>query len=265
MISTARGLRETGSPRPQRARRLRPSSTSTTSAPAPAAATAAAPAGDPAADDEHVGVAAAVLGPPLALGLLVAQLAEPGGVAQDLLVQRPQPARPDERLVVEAGRRELGRRRVGDLHHVELERRLRVDVLDDEPLAGRLDAGPRAGAPSTEHEAVGALAGDAHQAAAAVVLEAARERPLAGGVQRRADRVALERGDALAVEREADRLGAVDPLAGLAVRAGSWRRSPGRLQQDFVGGRVALGVEPGAAAGAVKPPLALDPGDVGRK
>ena len=36
--------------------------------------------GAPATDDEHVGVAAAVLGPPLAVGLLLAQNAEAGGV-----------------------------------------------------------------------------------------------------------------------------------------------------------------------------------------
>ena len=46
-----------------------PSSTSTTSAPSSAAAIAAAEAGVAAADDEHVGVAPAVLGPPRPLGL----------------------------------------------------------------------------------------------------------------------------------------------------------------------------------------------------
>ena len=177
------------------------------------------PAGEPAADDQHVGVATAVLGAPLTLGLLLTELAEPRRIAQDLLVQRPQLARADERLVVEAGRRELGASAVGDLHHVVLERRRRVDVLDDEPVAGRLDAGARAGGAVDRADAVRALAGDAHQAAAAVVLERAAERPLTGGVQRRADRVAFESGNALAVEREADRLGAVDPLAGLGREA----------------------------------------------
>src|SRR4029077_16573233 len=62
-------------------------------------------AGDPAADDEHVAVAAAVLGAPLAVVLLLAQDAQAGGVAEDLLVDRPQLPRADEGLVVEAGRR----------------------------------------------------------------------------------------------------------------------------------------------------------------
>ncbi len=59
-----------------------------------------------AADDDHVGVAAPVLGAPLALGLLARQHAEARGAAQEALVVRPPAARPDERLVVEADRRE---------------------------------------------------------------------------------------------------------------------------------------------------------------
>ena len=77
-------------------------------------------AGDAAADHEHVGVAAAVLGSPLALLLAAGEPAEAGGVAQHLLVERPQPARPDERLVVEAGRRQAAAEDVGRPHHVEV-------------------------------------------------------------------------------------------------------------------------------------------------
>ena len=73
------------------------------------------------------------------------------------------------------------------------------------PSRDRLGAGAHAGPAVDLDEAVRALAGAAEQAARAVVLEAARERPPAGGVERRADRVALERLDRLAVEREADR------------------------------------------------------------
>ena len=51
------------------------------------------------------------------------QPAQTGGVAQHLLVQRPQPPRADERLVVEAGRGERACRQVGHAHRVELERR----------------------------------------------------------------------------------------------------------------------------------------------
>ena len=126
-------------------------------------------------DHEHVRVAAPVLGAPLALLLVLAQLPEPGGVAQHLLVQRPQPPRADEGLVVEAGRREGPAEEVGGAHGVELERRAGVHVLDAHALAQRLGAGAHAGGAVHLHEAVGALAGAAHEAAAAVVLEAARE------------------------------------------------------------------------------------------
>ena len=58
-----------------------------------------------AADDEHVDVAALGVEAPLALAVRV-ELAEASGVAQQLLVERPQSAGSDEGLVVEARRRE---------------------------------------------------------------------------------------------------------------------------------------------------------------
>ena len=131
-------------------------------------------------------------------------LPEAGGVAQHLLVQRPQPPRADEGLVVEARRRERAADGVGHGHHVVLEAGGGVEVLDRHALAHRLGAGAHAGRAVDGHEAVGALPGAAQQAAPAVVLEAARERALAGGEQRRGDGVARERLDALAVEGEAD-------------------------------------------------------------
>jgi hypothetical protein len=140
-------------------------------------------------------------GPPLALGLLLAQHAEAGGVPQDLLVQRPQLARADERLVVEARWRERRADDLGGAHHVELEPGLGVQVLDPHALADRLGAGPHAGRPVDRHNAVRALTGAAQQPAPAVVLETARERAQAGGVQGRSDRVALVRLGRLAVER----------------------------------------------------------------
>ena len=70
-----------------------------------------AEAGRAAPDHEHVRVTAPVLGAPLALLLVLAQLPEPGRVAQHLLVERPQPPRADEGLVVEARRGERARRR----------------------------------------------------------------------------------------------------------------------------------------------------------
>src|ERR1700761_464517 len=85
-------------------------------------------------------------------------------------------------------------------------------MLNLHPFAHRLAPRAPAGGAVDGHDAVRALPGAAHQPAPAVVLEAARERALAGRVQRRPDRVALVRLDALAIEREPDDLLAVDPL-----------------------------------------------------
>src|SRR5215213_1981274 len=120
-------------------------------------------------------MAAAVFGAPLPLGLRLPQLPETGGVTKDLLVERPQTARPDEGLVVEAGRRERAADQVGRPHHVEVERRLGVHVLDLHALAQRLGAGAHPRSAVDRDEAVRALAGAAEQSAAAVVLEGARE------------------------------------------------------------------------------------------
>ena len=179
-----------------------------------------AQAGGPTPDHEHVGVPAAVLGAPLALGLRLAQLAETGGVSEDLLVERPEPARPDEGLVVEARRRERAADEVGGAHHVELEAGRRVHVLDLHALAKRLGAGADAGRAVHGHEAVRALAGAAEEAAAAVVLEGAREGALAPGEESRPDRVALEAADLLAVEGEGDLAAAHDALVALFGEAG---------------------------------------------
>ena len=161
--------------------------------------------GDAATDHEHVGMAAAVLGAPLAVALAAHQSAEAGRVAEDPLVQRPQAARPDEGLVVEARRGEGAAEQVGGPHQIEPQRRPRVHVGDLHALADRLGAGAHPGPAVDLDEAVRALAGAAHEPARAVVLEASREHPAAVRVQGRADRVALERGNHLAVERERDR------------------------------------------------------------
>ena len=50
----------------------------------------------------------------------------PAALTQHLLVDRPQPPRADERLVVEADRRERAAELVGRAHHVEAQRRPRV-------------------------------------------------------------------------------------------------------------------------------------------
>ena len=263
MSSAARSWPPSSSSRPPG---TGPSSASTTSAPSSAAAIAALQPGGAAADHEHVGVATAVLGAPLALVLVRAQPPEPGGVAEHLLVQRPQAPRPDEGLVVEAERRERAAEQVGGAHDVELEPRLRVHVLDAHPAPQRLGARAHARAPVDGHQ-VGPRAhgGAAEQAAPPVVLERARERPPAGRVQRGADRVPREALHRLAVEAEVEHRGAVDQLARLRSEAGhALRRRVGgqRGHQHLVRARVTVGDEPAAAARTVEPPLALHARDV---
>ena len=166
-----------------------------------------------AADHEHVGVPAPVVRPPATLGLATHEPPEPGRVAQDLLVQGPQPPRADEGLVVEARRRQPLAEDVGGPHDVEVERRRGVHVRDGDPLAHGLGAGADAGRPVDVDEAVRALAGAAEEPAGTVVLEAAREHLAPAGGERGPDRVALERFHRLAVEAEAHGPIAVDQLA----------------------------------------------------
>ena len=187
----------------------------------------------------------------------------PAARAQHLLVEGPQAPRADEGLVVEAGRREGAAEQVGGAHRVELERWRRVHVLDPHALAQRLRAGAHARGAVHLHEAVGALAGAAHEPAAAVVLEAAREGAPAGREQRRADRVA-RRGRRTSLPSKVKRQLAlpVDPLP-VARRAACSPRALRQLRQEhLVRAGVALGQEPGAAPRAVEPPLALHAGHV---
>ena len=169
------------------------------------------------ADHEHVAVTTPVLGSPLALVLALREPAEPGGVAQHLLVQRPQAARADERLVVEADRREGTAEAIGRPHHVEAQRRPGVLVLDAHAVQHRLAAAPDARGALDLEERVGALATAAQLAARAVVLEAARQHSSPRGHQCRGDRVAVEAANGVSVERERHRPCAVDPLGGLRL------------------------------------------------
>ena len=183
---------------------------------------------DAAADHENVGAAAAVLGAPLALGLAPTEPAEACRVAQHLLVQRPQPPRPDEGLVVEAGRGQTLAEDVGAPHEVEAQRWAGVHVLDLHPLAHRLGAGPDAGPAVDLDEAVRALPRAAEQATGAVVLEAAREHAESAGVKGRANRVPLERLHRVAIEAELEPPLAVDSVTGLGGQAA---HNPGRPTQ----------------------------------
>ena len=96
-----------------------PSSQSTTSAPCSAAAIAAlSPAAPPPTTSTSAWRRRYSVRHSRS-GWLRGEPAEPGGVAQHLLVERPEAPRPDERLVVEAGRRERAAELVGRPHHVE--------------------------------------------------------------------------------------------------------------------------------------------------
>ncbi len=144
---------------------------------------------------------------------------EPSRAAKEFLVQRPELAGPDEGLVVEAGRGERAAELVGHLHQVVLERADVVLPLDDRPLPQRRRADAYARNPVDGHLAVGAVPRAAREAARPVVLEAAREHPLARRVQRGADRVALEPLHRLAVEGERERRPSIDPLRPAAQEA----------------------------------------------
>ena len=166
-----------------------------------------------ATDDEHsrspvLGVVA-----PGVPGMRV-ELPETGGATQELLVQRPGGAWPDERAVVEPDRREGAADLVRQRHEVEIERPAHVLALDDRAFTDRLGAHANVRDAVHRHLAVRAVARAAEEPARSVVLERAREDPLACGEGRGRERVALEAGDLPACERERDRLRAVDPLAG---------------------------------------------------
>ena len=184
--------------------------------------------GPPAADHGDVDMAVLDVDTLLPRSVRI-ERAEPGRAAEELLVERPQLARADERLVVEARRREGAGELVGHLHQVTLERADVVLPLDDGAVSERRRADADARDSVDRHLAVGAMTGTAGEPSRPVVLEAPREHPLAGRVERRADRVAGESLHRLAVERERERPRAVDPLPRLwrETRHGRLRRACG--------------------------------------
>ena len=125
----------------------------------------------PAADHEHVH--AAVLGVVAPVRPVLADLAETSDVAQELLVERPEPARPDHRPVVEADRCERPADLVRDREQVAIERAEDVLRAYDRAVAHRLDADAHVGHAVDGHHAVRTVAGAAEKAARPVVLEAA--------------------------------------------------------------------------------------------
>ena len=135
------------------------------------------------AHDEHaclpvLGVIAA--GVPCVL----VELPKAGGAPQELLVERPQSPRPDERAVVEADRGERAADLVGHGHEVEVERPADVLPLDDGALADRLGADANVRNAVDGHQAVRAVTRAAEQPSRSVVLERPGEDTLSGRERR---------------------------------------------------------------------------------
>ncbi len=214
---------------------------------------------------QHVGVAASVLGAPLAIRLPARQHAETGGVAQDLLVQRPQAARPDEGLVVEAGRREPLAEDVGRPHQVEAQRRRGVHVGSTRMPARTGSVQARTpGQPSTSTRQFGHWPAQQRSPRGRwyLKLRESTRRPLACSAEPIVSPSKAVTG--LPSKLKLSGAVAVDPLARSRREVGC--SSVLALRQadpaHLVRCRVALGEEPGATAGAVVPPLALHAGDV---
>src|SRR6185503_12282881 len=177
-----------------------------------------------AADDQYLG--AAVLDVvAVRAGCVLVELAESGDVAEELLVERPRPAWPDHRPVVEADRGERAAELVRDNERVVLQRAQDVLRPNGRALADRLGADADVGHAVHGHHAVRAAARAAEEPARAVVLETPREDPLAGGVERGAEGVTLEGPDRLAVEREGHLPVAVESLSGSGGEPHSVRAS----------------------------------------
>src|SRR4029079_1805567 len=181
-----------------------------------------------AADHQHVDVAVHLV-EALDAAMVGVELAETGCVAQDLLVERPGPARVDEGLVVEADlHAEAGREPAHQVQEVAPQRGPRIQVLHVHALLDRCHAGAHGRLAVHLDQAVRALAGAAHQATRAVVLEGAREHARAGREEGRGDGVARIAGDGAALPLEGHLLRAVDQLA-LSLRQPplSHRPAPG--------------------------------------
>ena len=171
--------------------------------------------GRPAAGHQHVGVGKALVdgGPRRVRGHLP-RVHEP---LQHALVQRPQPLRLDEGLVVEAGAEEPAGQLVDRL---DVEAQGRPGVLGTH-VHGRFGLPVRAAHVrfvADLEEAPGVVEVRGEQAARPVVLVAAREHPEPGRRQRRRDRVPVERRDGAAVPAERERPLAVDLLARLRAQ-----------------------------------------------
>ncbi len=156
----------------------------------------------PAADHQHVAERACVFVAIRVFGLGGA--AQAGGAADGRLVDLlPEPRRPHESLVVEAGR-EKRREQAVDRQDIEAERRPAVlargveTVVKLDRRGARVGLAPGAGAQLDE--GVGLLRAGRHDAARPVIFERAADQAHAVRDQRRGQRVAGEADIAFAVE-----------------------------------------------------------------
>src|SRR5204863_9162265 len=170
----------------------------------------------PAADDEHPCLSVLHVVAATVARVLV-ELAEPGHVAQELLVQRPELSRADHRPVVEADRGERAADLVDDAHEVEVELPDDVLRLHDGALAQGLDADADIRHAVDGHQAIRAVTRAAEKPARAVVLEGAGEDAPSAREEGRRDRVALVPAHLPRPEPERKLLRPVDSLARLRL------------------------------------------------
>jgi hypothetical protein len=158
---------------------------------------------------EHVGMGV----PLVVLAVAAASLDLPPGseALQHLLVGGPQSLRLDKGLVVEARTDEPPDQLVGG-PDVEAERRPGVLGAHRHPGGGFAVGSPDVRLVVHLEHAAGVMEAGREQTAWAVVLEAAREDPIARGCESRDDRVPLEGLPRGAVETELERPSAVDHL-----------------------------------------------------
>ena len=162
-------------------------------------------------DHEHVAVGVHLV-VPVRVGLRRRDT-QAAGLSELTLVEGPERPGPHEGLVVEAGRKEA-RDEAVDGAQVEADRRPAVDArrlqavvqldLGGDVVGQRLRARPEL------HQRVGLLDAAADDSARPVVLEAPADETNAVRQQRRGERVSLEAGVALAVERERERPAGID-------------------------------------------------------
>ena len=177
----------------------------------------------------------------LALGApRLRQRAHAGGATDHFLGDLPREPRADERLVVEPhGHHPV--ERVGDVKQVVLDRGPTVLAPTVMPSRHGAHTPGYRGLAVDGDQAVGAVAGSAVEAAAAVVFQRARERSHPVAIQRRCDRVALDENRPPAFEP-------IDATVSRLVRAG-----------------VSVSVRPRPAAELVEPALLLGAGRVLRQ